>query len=76
MVWSRLDDVGPDQIAPRVSLHAKAFRHDVIEELRASHLNRFARPPQRVELGAQQKGVPSALKRYGWIQFCPQRGQT
>jgi hypothetical protein len=32
VVWSRLDDVGPDQIAPRVSLYAETFRDDIIEE--------------------------------------------
>lgn len=48
-----LDDVGPDQIAPRVSFYAEALRDDSIEELRVSHHNRFARPPQRVALGAQ-----------------------
>ncbi|MGX1367438.1 hypothetical protein RKD19_002797 [Streptomyces canus] len=46
MAGNRLDDVGPDPIAPRASLYAKAFRDDIIEELRASHLSRFARPPQ------------------------------
>lgn len=58
VVRSRLDDVRPDQIAPRVSLYAEAFRDDIIEELRVSHLNRFAQPPQRVALGAQREGRP------------------
>lgn len=58
VVRSRLDDVGPDQIAPRVSLHAEACRDDIIEGLRVSHLNCFAQPPQRVALGAQREGRP------------------
>jgi hypothetical protein len=62
VVWSRLDDVGPYQIAPRVSLYAEAFRDDIIEELRVRHLNRFARPPQRVALGAQREGCPIGLE--------------
>lgn len=58
VVWSRLDDFGPDQIAPRVSLYAETFRNDIIEGLRVSHLNRLARPPQRVALSAQREGCP------------------
>ena len=58
VVWSRLDDFGPDRIAPRVSLYAEVFRNDIIEELGVSHLNRLARPSQRVALSAQREGCP------------------
>ncbi|GAA2901734.1 MULTISPECIES: hypothetical protein [Streptomyces] len=58
VVWSRLDDVGPDQIAPGVSLYAEAFRDDIIEELRMSLARAtFSGPTKATRNGSSGRSV-------------------